>query len=64
MLSTDTAHRQREGADDEKLADNQTPRGREGAAEDEPADKPGSEGAADDELGGRQPNAGNVSALH
>ena len=48
----------REGADDETLADNQTPGGREGAAEYEPADQSGGEGAADDELGDRQPNAG------
>ena len=54
----------REGADDETLADNQTPGGREGAAEYEPVDQSGGEGAADDELGGRQPNAGNVNAMH
>ena len=48
----------REGADDETLADNHTPGGRDGAAEYEPADQSGGEGAADDELGDRQPNAG------
>ena len=34
------------------------PGGREGAAVDELADQLGGEGAADDELGSRQPNAG------
>ena len=33
------------------------PGSREGAAEYEPADQSGGEGAADDELGDRQPNA-------